>query len=81
MSAPIEREHPAPPVGEEVHLPGPTIIPMLSALGITLTVIGITLGLPFVVVGLILFVLTTIRWIRDTRRDIDELPPEHTTHH
>ena len=80
MSAPVEREHPAPPVGEEVHLPGPSILPMLCALGITFMVIGITLGLPFLVVGVVLFLVTTVRWIADTRRDISELPPDHGSH-
>ena len=31
---------PDPPVGEEIHLPGPTILPLLTALGITLTLVG-----------------------------------------
>ena len=30
-----------PPVGEEIHLPGPSILPVLTAVGITLTLIGI----------------------------------------
>ena len=32
------------------------------------------------VIGLILFVVTTVIWIRDTRRDIDELPEDHAAH-
>ena len=80
MENPIEREHPAPPVGEEVHLPERSVIPMLCAVGITLSVIGITLGLPFLVLGLILFFATTIRWIADTRRDVAALPPDHGEH-
>jgi hypothetical protein len=67
----------APPVGEEIHLPGPTLIPLFSAVGITLIVVGTTLTLILSVIGLIIFVLTTITWIRDTRRDISELPEEH----
>jgi Flp pilus assembly protein TadB len=55
-------------VGEEIHLPGPSLIPFLSAIGITLIVIGTTLGLGITIVGAIIFVLTTIRWIRDTRQ-------------
>ena len=66
-----------PPVGEEIHLPGPTLIPLLSAIGITLIVVGTTISLYLSIIGLILFVVTTVRWIRDTRRDIDELPEEH----
>ena len=67
----------APPVGEEVHLPGPSLIPFLSAIGITLMVIGTTLGLLLVIAGALIFIGTTIRWIRDTRRDISELPESH----
>lgn len=72
------REQEAPPVGEEVHLPGPTLIPILCAAGITLAVIGTTISIIFVIVGVLLFLGTTIRWIRDTRRDIAALPPDHT---
>ncbi len=70
-------EQDTPPVGEEIHLPGPTLIPLLCAIGITLAVIGTTLGLVISVVGLLIFIPTTAIWIRDTRRDIDELPEDH----
>jgi Flp pilus assembly protein TadB len=71
-----EQEQP-PPVGEEVHLPGPSLIPLISAVSITMIVVGTTINLIISVVGLVLFLITTTRWIRDTRRDIDELPEEH----
>ena len=74
---PAEREHPAPPAGEEIHLPGPTLVPILNAAGITIAVIGVTMSPLVVAVGLALFLGTTIRWIADTRRDIAELPPDH----
>lgn len=67
----------APPVGEEIHLPGPSLLPLLSAIGITLTIVGTTLTLFISAVGLILFVVTTVIWIRSTRRDIEQLPEEH----
>jgi hypothetical protein len=66
-----------PPAGEEIHLPGPSILPLLSAVSITLIVIGTTITWVLSIVGLILFVVTTVIWIRDTRRDIDELPEDH----
>ncbi len=66
-----------PPAGEEIHLPGPSLIPLLTAVGITLAVIGTTLGLEFSVIGLILTVVCTVIWIRDTRHDIEQLPDEH----
>ncbi len=71
------REHPVPPPGEEIHLPGPTFIPIFCAIGITLAVIGTTISPIVAVVGVLIFLGTTIRWIRDTRRDIDALPSEH----
>ena len=66
-----------PPVGEEIHLPGPTLIPLMSAVGITLIIVGTTITLILSVIGAIIFVVTTVMWIRDTRRDIEQLPEEH----
>jgi len=70
--------HEAPPLGEEIHLPGPSLIPLLNAIGITVALVGVTtFGWVMIIPGVLLFLGTTIRWIRDTRRDIDELPLEH----
>jgi hypothetical protein len=69
---PLEPE--APPVGEEIHLPGPSILPILTALGITLALIGITTFIEFTVIGGVLTIVCIIRWIKDTRHEIDELP-------
>ena len=66
-----------PPTGEEVHLPGPTILPLLTAAGITLAVIGITLSKILLIGGVVLTVVCVVRWIMDTRREIDELPLDH----
>ncbi len=63
-----------PPAGEEVHLPGPTILPLLTAVGITLTLVGVTTFIEFTVVGAVLTVGCVVRWIKDTRHEIDELP-------
>jgi hypothetical protein len=73
-------EQTPPPVGEEIHLPGPSLLPILNAAGLTLAIIGITLGLVLTIVGGILFVVTTAKWIASTRRDIAALPPEHSSH-
>ncbi len=66
-----------PPAGEEIHLPGPSIQPVLLAVGITIALLGVTTSLLVVAFGVILSVWVTIRWIADARRDIDELPLEH----
>jgi hypothetical protein len=67
----------APPAGEEIHLPGPSLIPFISAIGITLIVIGTTITPILSAIGGVIVVWTTIRWIRDTRRDVSELPEDH----
>jgi hypothetical protein len=63
-----------PPAGEEIHLPGPTILPLLTAAGITLAIVGITISLILTIGGAVLTIVCVARWIGDTRRDIDELP-------
>jgi len=50
------------------------------AVGITLAVIGTTIDWLWSIIGVIIFILTLVLWIRDTRRDMSELPEEHTTH-
>jgi hypothetical protein len=63
-----------PPAGEEVHLPGPSIVPVLTALGITLALVGVTTFIELTVIGGVLTIACVVRWIKDTRHDIDELP-------
>ena len=70
--SPLDPE--VPPVGEEIHLPGPTILPLLTAVGITLTLVGLTTFVEFTVVGALLTVGCAVRWIKDTRREVNELP-------
>ena len=73
--SPLDRE--IPPAGEEIHLPGPSIQPLLLTIGITVGLVGITTFFPLVVVGVILTVWVIIAWVRQTRREIDELPLDH----
>jgi hypothetical protein len=63
-----------PPVGEEVHLPGPSLLPLLTAAGIALAVVGVTTSLILVIGGGVLTVACVARWIVETRREVDELP-------
>ena len=67
-----------PPAGEDVHLPGPSLVPVVNAVGLTLAVLGLSVGILITIAGLIIFVLSLVRWIADTRRDVAELPPEHS---
>ena len=68
---------PAPPPGEPVHLPGPSYIPVATAFGLTLAVCGVVLSSVVCALGVVIAVIAVWRWIRDTRRDISELPLEH----
>ena len=69
-----------PPAGEHIHLPGPSLQPVLLAFGITLTLVGVTLGLFIIISGLIVTVWVIIRWILDTRREMSELPEDLSSH-
>jgi hypothetical protein len=69
-----------PPPGEEIHLPGGSIQPVLLTVGITVALVGVTTNIFLVIAGAILAVAVVIAWIRDTRRDIAELPLEHAEH-
>ena len=73
--SPLDPE--VPPPGEEIHLPGGSIQPVLLTLGITVALVGVTVNIFLVIAGAILVVAVIVAWIRDTRRDIDELPLEH----
>lgn len=77
MTEPDEFAEDAPPVAEEIHLPAPSFLPVFMAVGITLGVIGITINFIISIVGIIIFLITLVRWIRETRRDMAELPLDH----
>ena len=69
-----------PPVGEEIHMPAPSILPLINAAGLALTIVSLTLSWYLVAVGAIIFLVTTIVWIGDVRRDIADLPLDHSHH-
>ena len=75
MSTDPQRE--PPPAGEEIHLPGPSLIPLFTALGIAVALVGVTTTWFLTIAGGILTIVCIVRWIRDTRRDVAELPLEH----
>ena len=70
----------APPVGEEIHMPAPSILPLVNAAALALAIVCITLSWVLVAFFGIIFLITTIRWVADTRRDIAQLPLDHSGH-
>ena len=63
-----------PPAGEEIHLPSPSILPILTAVGITLVLVGLTTKAVLSIIGGLLLIYCVVRWIKETRSSIDELP-------
>ncbi len=76
--SPLDR--PVPPAGEDIHIPGSSVQPILLALGITTTLLGLTISWILLVVGGLLTLAVLVAWIRDARREFDELPSEHRPH-
>ena len=69
-----------PPPGEPVHLPDPSYLPVLVALGLTLALVGVVVNWAVFGIGVAITVFCIARWIRDTREDISDLPLEHESH-
>ena len=70
--SPLEPD--TPPAGEEIHLPGPTVLPVLTAVGVTLLLVGITTFIELTIAGALLTLYAVGRWIREARGEFDELP-------
>ncbi len=70
-------EEPAPPRGESIHLPGPSFLPVLTAAGVAVAVVGIVISLVLTAIGAAVALIAIVRWIRETREDIADLPLEH----
>ena len=68
------------PAGEEIHMPAASILPLINAAALAITIVSITLSWYLVGFFGIIFLWTTIRWIADTRRDIAALPLDHASH-
>ena len=79
MSAPDDITG-APPAGEEVHMPAPSALPIINAAALAIAIVSITISWWVVGVALLVFVATAVRWIRDVKRDIAELPLDHRHH-
>jgi hypothetical protein len=76
--SPLDR--PVPPQGEEIHLPGGSLQPVLLTVGLTATLVGITVNDAILIAGIVLSVATIARWIADARREFGELPADHSSH-
>jgi hypothetical protein len=76
----IDENGTIPPAGEEIHMPAPSILPLINAAALAVAIVSITLTWYLVIFAGIIFLGTTVRWIADTRRDIAALPLDHASH-
>ena len=50
---------------------------MVTALGLTIALTGIVINWVLVGIGVVITLVAVVRWVRETREDIAELPLEH----
>jgi O-antigen ligase len=81
MAEPDDIVTEAPPAGEHIHLPQPSILPLLNAVGLSIAIIGVPISPVLIIPGAVLFLVTAAIWIRSARRDFDELPLDHSAEH
>ena len=72
-------EHEGPPPG--VHMPGPSFLPVLGALGMALLFLGLVFGEWLLAVGLIAFVLSILGWMSAARKEYVKTVEADTTGH
>ena len=65
------------PPSEEVHLPGPSYLPVFLALGLTLILVGLLLTWVIFGIGAAIALVTLFKWIRSARQELSDLPLEH----
>ena len=70
-------ERPVPPAGEEIHLPGGSLQPLLVTVGVTLALVGITASTPMLVFGVVLTLVTLAKWFADAKHEYEHLPAHH----
>jgi hypothetical protein len=61
-------------------MPPPSVLPLINAAALAGAIVTITFNVFVCIFCLIVFLWTTVIWVRDTRRDIAELPLDHSHH-
>jgi Cytochrome c oxidase subunit IV len=61
---------------EEIHLPGPSLVPLFTAIGLTITLLGLILSWWIVAAGGVITLIAVGRWIAEVRAEIESLPAE-----
>ena len=72
-----EGQEQLPQPSEQIHLPDPTYLPIIVAAGMAIAIVGVVFNPVVLAFGVLVVAIGVVRWVRDTRRDISELPLEH----
>ena len=71
--------HDGPPAG--VHMPGPSFLPVLAAIGMAMLLLGLVFGEWLLAVGVIAFVLSLLGWMSAARQEYVKTVEADTTGH
>ena len=66
-----------PPPSEDIHLPRPSYLPIVTAVGIAVALTGLVLSWIAFALGAIVFLVAVAIWVRKAREEMAELPLEH----
>ena len=77
MAEEIQQGDYVPPAGEPIHLPAPSYLPVIVAAGTTLALVGVVVNVVLLGIGVLVTLVAIVRWVRQTRAEIAELPLEH----
>ena len=69
-----EPSHDAAEGHEAIHLPPPSIWPVVLAIGIAALLLGMVLNLALLIVGALVTLASLALWVRDARREFADLP-------
>jgi len=72
----LRTESPPPP-SEDIHLPGPSYLPIVVAAGITVALVGIVWNWAAFAIGMIVLLVAVALWVRKAREEMAELPLDH----
>ena len=80
MAHEVEHDPTLSQPAEAIHLPEPSYMPFVLALGITITLVGLLTGLIILIIGAIITLVVLVRWIRSAREELNDLPLDHSAH-
>jgi hypothetical protein len=76
--SPLDPE--TPPAGEEIHIPDGSLQPILLAFFLTVALVGVTTTWMLSIAGGVGAIWVIVRWVRDARHELSELPAHHEQH-